>query len=161
MAAHDTQPPPPPRESPPCPPPGPEAEPVPQAALETVLREQSEGGEEKKESFYQWFGAKVRQNSLSEYLRDRFYDDEVEKLNPTCSVIGFLLRTTPVCPVVRKLEECAYTGGRAGGWGWGVEMEGGYMYRSAPSNVESHRYIHNITHTHIHTLQTSSRRRRR
>lgn len=105
VAAHDTQQPPP--ASPPCPSTGPEAEPVPQAALETVLREQSEGGEEKKESFYQWFGAKVRENSLSEYLRDRFYDDEVEKLNPTCSVIGFLLRTMPVCPVVRKLEECA------------------------------------------------------
>lgn len=80
-------------------------EPVPQATLDTVLWERSQGLEQ-RDSFPKWFGQQLRENSLSEAIRDRIYDDEVEKLNPTCSVIGFLLRTIPVCPVVRKLEEC-------------------------------------------------------
>lgn len=103
VAAHDSQPPPSPPPAP-CPP---QPEPVPQETLDLVMWERSQGQEEEA-TFYKWFGDRVRENSLSEYLRDRLYEDEVEKLNPTCSVIGFLLRTMPVCPVVRKLEACAY-----------------------------------------------------
>jgi hypothetical protein len=64
------------------------------------------------------FGDRLRENSLSEALRDRFYDNEVEKLNPTCSVIGFLLETMPVCPIVRKLMDCAWPVGWGGGDNW-------------------------------------------
>ncbi len=80
-------------------------EPVPQTAVDTVLWEREQGLEEP--TFYKWFGDRLRENSLSQAIRDRVYDDEVEKLNPTCSVIGFFLRTIPVCPVVRKLMDCA------------------------------------------------------
>lgn len=80
-------------------------EPVPQQALENVLWEQQQEPEE--ENPFVWLNKRLRGNgTISEMLRNRFYDDEIERLNPTCAVIGLLLRTMPVCPFVKRLEKC-------------------------------------------------------
>ncbi len=80
-------------------------EPVPQQALEHVLWKEQQEPEE--ENPFVWLNKRLRGNgTFSELLRDRFYDDEIERLNPTCAVIGLLLRTVPICPFVRRLEKC-------------------------------------------------------
>lgn len=80
-------------------------EPVPQQALEHVLWKEQQEPEE--ENPFAWLNKRLRGNgTFSEMLRDRFYDDEIERLNPTCAVIGLLLRTVPICPFVRRLEKC-------------------------------------------------------
>lgn len=80
-------------------------EPVPQQALEQVLWEEHQEPEE--ENPFAWLNKRLRGNgTFSEMLRDRLYDDEIERLNPTCAVIGLLLRTVPICPFVRRLEKC-------------------------------------------------------
>lgn len=83
--------------------------PLPQEALETLLEERQRGPEEGA-SVSAWVTKRLRgNNSLSEIFRDSYYDSDIKRLNPTCAVIGFLLRTVPVCPVVRQLEKCECT----------------------------------------------------
>lgn len=78
---------------------------MPQQALEQVLSEEHQEAEE--ENPFVWLKKRLRENgSFSEMLRGTIYKGEIERLNPTCAVIGLLLRTVPICPFVRRLEEC-------------------------------------------------------
>lgn len=87
---------------------------MPQQALEQVLWEEQQEPEE--ENPFAWLNKRLRGNgTFGEMLRDRFYKDEIERLNPTCAVIGLLLRTVPICPFVRRLEKCKWA--RRGGVG--------------------------------------------
>lgn len=77
----------------------------PQEALEQVLWEEHQETEEPNP--FLWLKKRLRENgSFSEMLRETIYTGEIERLNPTCAVIGLLLRTVPICPFVRRLEKC-------------------------------------------------------
>ncbi|KAM3572126.1 hypothetical protein VYU27_005875 [Nannochloropsis oceanica] len=76
----------------------------PQEALEQVLWEEHQETEEPNP--FLWLKKRLRENgSFSEMLRETIYTGEIERLNPTCAVIGLLLRTVPICPFVRRLEK--------------------------------------------------------
>ena len=81
---------------------------VPQQALEQVLYEDEH--ETVNNNPFSWLLGRIRasEGSVSQAIRNRVYQDEVERLNPTCAVIGFFAQTIPVCPFVRRLEKCTY-----------------------------------------------------